>query len=90
MAKRLAGKTALVTGAGSGIGRAIALLFAAEGAQVVAVDRDQTGLDATMQQIAEGGCTALALKTDIAEPGQVRSMIERALTALRAAGCACE
>ena len=40
---RLEGKAAIVTGAGSGIGRASALLFASEGARVLAVDRDEPG-----------------------------------------------
>ena len=45
---KLAGKTAIVTGAGSGIGRSSALLFAAEGAKLAVVDRDAAGADATV------------------------------------------
>ncbi|NMB39495.1 MAG: SDR family NAD(P)-dependent oxidoreductase, partial [Firmicutes bacterium] len=53
---KLAGKTAIVTGAGSGIGRAIAVLFAKEGAKVVLTDIDQQSLNDTTAQIkAEGG-----------------------------------
>ncbi|RPJ00476.1 MAG: SDR family oxidoreductase [Chloroflexi bacterium] len=79
--KRLSGKTAIVTGAGSGIGRAIAALFAVEGAQVVAVDRDPNGLAATRHQIEDAGCTAMTLEVDIAEAEQVRSMVDQTLQA---------
>ena len=51
---RLAGRTAIVTGAGSGIGRASALLFAKEGAFVALVDRDRAGLHETLTAI-DGG-----------------------------------
>ena len=51
-AGRLKGKRAIVTGAGSGIGRATALLFAAEGAQVLAADRSAEGLQATVDAAA--------------------------------------
>ena len=47
MAERLTGKTAIVTGAGSGIGRAIAQAFVDEGAQVIAADLNEVGLVAT-------------------------------------------
>ncbi len=77
--ERLAGKVVIVTGAGSGIGRAIATLFAAEGARVAAVDRDQSGLDATLRQLVGAGGTALALKVDIADAEQVQSMVDQTL-----------
>lgn len=62
MGERLAGKVALVTGAGSGIGRAAALRFAAEGAAVVCADLDGDGAEATA---AEAGRGAVALRTDV-------------------------
>ena len=52
---RLAGKRAIVTGAGSGIGRASALLFAAEGARVLAADKNAAAVAETVSAIAEAG-----------------------------------
>ena len=49
---KLSGRVAIVTGAGSGIGRASALLFAGEGARIVAVDRDAAGLGETLAACA--------------------------------------
>ncbi len=63
MTMRFAGKSVIVTGAGSGIGRAAALLFAAEGAQVVAADIT-AAVDDTAQAIAEAGGTAVAIRMD--------------------------
>ena len=57
MTKRFLGKVAFVTGAGSGIGRATAVLFADEGAKVFAVDVDRDGLHATLAQHREAGGT---------------------------------
>ena len=71
----LEGKVALVTGAASGIGRAISLGFAREGARVVAVDRDAAGLDATAAA-ADGN--VLSVVADITDPQQVRTSVERA------------
>ena len=59
---RLAGRTAIVTGAGSGIGRASAMLFAKEGAFVALVDRDRAGLQETLTAIegAKGEATSMS------------------------------
>ena len=63
----LEGRAALVTGAGRGIGRAIAAKLAAEGASVLASDIDAEPLDETVQQVASAGGRALPLVGDVAE-----------------------
>jgi len=63
---KLAGKVAIVTGGGSGIGRASAALFAAEGARIAVVDRDGAGADATVGAIVAAGGTARAFVADVA------------------------
>jgi NAD(P)-dependent dehydrogenase (short-subunit alcohol dehydrogenase family) len=72
---RLKGKRALITGAGSGIGRASAILFAAEGAQVLAVDLAE-GVEATAAEIAKAGGKCLARRADVADEATVKSLIE--------------
>jgi NAD(P)-dependent dehydrogenase (short-subunit alcohol dehydrogenase family) len=76
--KRLEGKTALVTGAASGIGRATALLFAAEGANVVALDRADA-VEETAAQIRKEGGRAIALIRDSSEEGNIVEAIEAAI-----------
>ncbi len=61
----LGGKTAAVTGAGSGIGRAIALLFAQQGARVVVLDRDGASAETVARAIADAGGAARALTCDV-------------------------
>jgi NAD(P)-dependent dehydrogenase (short-subunit alcohol dehydrogenase family) len=70
---------AIVTGAASGIGRATALRFAAEGARVAALDRSAAGLAATVAQIQAGGGEALALAADVTQAEAVRAAVEQAL-----------
>jgi len=77
---RLHNKTAVITGAGSGIGRASALLFAREGAAVVAVDIAQTAVDDTAAQIRAAGGRAVAMAADVADEAAVETIIARAIT----------
>ena len=73
---RLEGKTAIVTGAGKGIGREAALAIASEGAAVVCVARTQKDLDETVKMIEEKGGKALALSRDLTDAAQVQSMVD--------------
>lgn len=74
---RLKGRRIVVTGAGSGIGAAIAQLFAAEGAKVAAIDRNEAGMHAWFKQ-ADG----IALKADIADEASVNEAVKLAADAL--------
>ena len=75
---RLPNKVAVVTGGASGIGRATALRFAAEGASVAILDRDSVRSEEVSREIREQGNKALFLPTDISIESQVREAIERA------------
>jgi NAD(P)-dependent dehydrogenase (short-subunit alcohol dehydrogenase family) len=76
--KRLEGKTALVTGAASGIGRASAVLFAAEGANVVVLDRSPD-VEGTAEQIRSGGGRVTAFVKDSSEEANIVEAIEAAV-----------
>ena len=71
-------KTAIVTGAGTGIGRALAMEFARNGAKVVCCSRRKDKLDETVALIAEQGGRAMAISTDITDRDQVTAMLEAA------------
>jgi NAD(P)-dependent dehydrogenase (short-subunit alcohol dehydrogenase family) len=79
MAERLAGKVALVTGAGSGIGRAMSLRFAAEGASVVVSDINEEAAKDVASAAAEAGGSAIADRTDTSEEAQVKAAIQRTI-----------
>jgi NAD(P)-dependent dehydrogenase (short-subunit alcohol dehydrogenase family) len=74
---RLAGKRAIVTGAGSGIGRACALRFAEEGARVLAVDLAEAGVAETAAQIARAGGQAEAVAADAADDASVAALVQK-------------
>ncbi|MEJ2375405.1 MAG: SDR family oxidoreductase [Pseudolabrys sp.] len=74
----LDGKVAIVTGASAGIGRAIACLFAAEGAKLVITARGRDRLDAVADGIAEAGGTVVALPGDVSEESHARTLVEEA------------
>jgi NAD(P)-dependent dehydrogenase (short-subunit alcohol dehydrogenase family) len=76
-----AGKTIIITGAASGIGRAAALIFAREGANVVCADLNHDAARQTAEQVLAEGGKALALRTDVTSRAQVDEMVRRALDA---------
>jgi len=78
---RLEGKRAIVTGAGSGIGRASVRLFAREGARVLAVDRSAEAVEETAAMVRADGGHAIALAADAGDEDAVRGFVARAIEA---------
>lgn len=76
---KLQGEIAIVTGAGKGIGREIALALGAEGATVIAVSRTKADLDEVVGEILVKGGTALALPRDLTDSAQVQSMVDEVM-----------
>jgi NAD(P)-dependent dehydrogenase (short-subunit alcohol dehydrogenase family) len=78
MSARLEGKVALITGAGSGIGRETSLLFAAEGASVLAVDVNPEAAEETVEMVQSGGGEATSHEADVALAGDNEAMVSAA------------
>jgi NAD(P)-dependent dehydrogenase (short-subunit alcohol dehydrogenase family) len=77
--KSLNNKVAIITGAGSGIGRAIALLYATEGAKIVASDVDEKGGNETVAQITAKGGEAIFVKADTSKPEDGKNVVAQAV-----------
>ena len=77
----LKNKVAIITGAASGMGRASSLLFAKEGASIVAADVNLEGAEATVGEIKAEGGAAIAVGADISEESQVQAMVGKAVEA---------
>ncbi|HKC52120.1 MAG TPA: glucose 1-dehydrogenase [Myxococcota bacterium] len=75
---RLSGKVALITGAGSGIGRETALLFASEGASVVVADVNVQAAERTVSDVKGAGGRALAVRADVSRGADAKAMVEAA------------
>ena len=75
------GKTIVITGAASGIGRATALIFAREGANVVCADINEAGVKETASAVNATGSQALGIKVDVTQRAQTIGMVQRAIDA---------
>jgi len=75
---KLSSKVAIVTGAGAGIGRATSLLFAREGANVVAVDLVPDGIQALAREIHSTGGAAEAIVADVSSASDVEQCVQKA------------
>jgi NAD(P)-dependent dehydrogenase (short-subunit alcohol dehydrogenase family) len=78
MTGRLQDKVALITGAGSGIGRETALLFATEGARVLAVDLNEAAAEETVEKVRAAGGEATGHRADVSSAGDCESMVAAA------------
>jgi NAD(P)-dependent dehydrogenase (short-subunit alcohol dehydrogenase family) len=78
---RLGGQTAIVTGAAKGMGRAISLRLAGEGADLVLAARDVPPLEALAAEVRVLGCRALVVSVDVRDEGQVRALVDASVKA---------
>ncbi len=83
---KLDGKVALITGAGSGMGRATALLFAREGAKIAAVDLNEAGAAQTVSEIERNGGQAVAIRADVSVEADASRMVDETIRRLGVPG----
>jgi len=87
--KKLKGKVAAVTGAASGLGRSMALAFAAEGMDVALADVDEVNLTAVADEVQEKGVRAITLKVDVSQAAQVDGFRDQTIARLGAVHVVC-
>ncbi len=80
MTGRLAGKVFAITGAESGLGRAMALRAASDGAKVVAAGLDKTGLEETVASMSNFEGDGVAVPTDVTDPDQIKALMQAAVS----------
>lgn len=78
---RLKGKTAIITGAASGLGKAQALTFAREGAQIVVADLNEEGVNNTVEEIKKLGGEAIGVKVDVTADEDIEQLVDKAISA---------
>lgn len=88
MSQDFAGKVALITGGGGGIGRATALAFARAGAKIAVADIAETPGRKTVELIQQAGGTAMFVKVDVTDPAEVESMVKETVAAYGSLDCA--
>ena len=86
MAGRVSGKVALITGGGSGIGRATAIVFGREGAKVAIADYNRDGGEQTVRMIKDAGGQALFIEANVAIAKQAEAMIAKTIETCGPAG----
>ena len=87
--KNFAGRVAVVTGAASGIGRAMADRFAREGMRIVLADIEQSALDQAQSEMRAAGSDVVGVRTDVSDSAQVKALADRAIEAFGAVHIIC-
>jgi NAD(P)-dependent dehydrogenase (short-subunit alcohol dehydrogenase family) len=87
--RRLSGRVAVVTGAASGIGRAMAARFAAEGMSCVLADVEEAALDLAVSGLRAAGAAAVGVRTDVSQAAELEALADRALSEFGAVHVLC-
>ena len=77
---KLTGKTAIITGAAAGLGRASALLLGKEGARIVAADLDELGSQELVEEIRQAGGEGICVQVDVTQPTQVAQLVDTTIS----------